>query len=1007
MNSFLQAVAKDMLAKHPDGLVDIAVVFPNKRASLFLNKALYEETGRPLWSPAYVTISDLYREHSNLTVPDQMLLVFRLYNVYREITGSDETLDHFYSWGELLLADFDDIDKNMVDADQLFINLETWQGMKDFSFLTDTQRQSLEEFFGRVMDNTELQQRFNDIWKYLAPIYHRFREKLEAEGLAYEGMLYRKVMEQQDIVFHYKHYIFIGFNLLQKVEQQLFRRMKEEGRAEFYWDYDVYYAHAPLSHKHGNRDMEQRTQDLAQANEAGKYISRYLDLFPNELSPSRISPDLSYDDIYDNMSDRKDITYISAPTENIQARYISSWLREKGRIAAAERTAIVLGDESLLQTVVHCLPDEVKDVNITTGYPLSASPVTTWMDALLDLQLKGTAGGKGRFRLKYVMAVLLHPYAKYVSDDCQTLLKELDEHKQYYPTQSYLTSNRDEAMGELFTILNPEEKYFPLMAWLSAILKRVGIGSNGSKDPLMHESTFRMYTLVNRLEETMCLTMADPESQNVPSIDPKTNKQIVSISIFQRLLSQLVQSTSIPYRGEPVIGIQIMGMLETRNLDFDHILVLSCNEGNLPKGMNDVSFMPHSIRAGYELTTVENKVAIYAYYFHSLMQRASDITLTYNNTTDDGRKGEMSRFMLQFMVENAACQEIRQLTLQSGQNVTLINRKEITKDADVMEKLQQIPRISPSALSKYLRCPLQFYYSSICGLREADNDNDEIDNRIFGDIFHRSAELIYYDLSDGYHRTITAQAIDELLKDRIRLHRYVDKAFAESLFKVESDDFKPQYNGLQLLNRKVIILYVERLLRLDRQSTPFDILSLEGRFYDKMTFSVNGQHHTVEVGGLIDRLDQVMIDGRPTIRVVDYKTGTPLGTKPKDVSEIFDSRYVDSKHTVYYLQAFIYAGIIRHGKEAITQVNPQQLPVAPCLLFIRQASFEGYDPTLTLSPGKSQIEVIDDIELKYHDFQEGLQNLLAEIYNAETPFKPTEETVRCGTCPYQNICGLA
>ena len=350
MRTFLQNVAKDILAKHgAENLADIAVVFPNKRASLFLNHALYEETGHTVWSPSYFTISDLFRNHSSLVVADQIDLVFRLYKAYVKLTGSDEPLDHFFSWGQLMLSDFDDLDKNLVDADKLFISLEAWQEMRDFSFLSDQQRQSLENFFGKVETDTVLQQRFNDIWKNLGPLYHAFRDDLRREDLAYEGMLYRDVVERKVSDFRFKHYVFVGFNLLQKVERRLFLQLKDAGMAEFYWDYDTYF----MSGNH----------------EAGRYIRRYIDRLPNELSSGRASEGIDTDSIYDNLSKKKDITYVSAPTEDIQARYVTTWLRSLGDVVKTNprAVAIVLCDERLLQNVIHCLPETVGEVNITTG----------------------------------------------------------------------------------------------------------------------------------------------------------------------------------------------------------------------------------------------------------------------------------------------------------------------------------------------------------------------------------------------------------------------------------------------------------------------------------------------------------------------------------------------------------------------------------------------------------------------------------------------------------------
>lgn len=986
-NTFLQYVAKDILAKHPDGLSDVAIVFPNKRASLFLNQALYEEAGRPLWSPAYITISDLFRQHSDKRVPDQILLVFKLYNTFCDLMGTDEELDHFYSWGQLLLADFDDLDKNMAEANKLFINLEAWQEMRDFSFLTDAQRESLENFFGKVLDNTEMQQRFHDIWRHLSEIYHSYRTRLEAEGLAYEGMLYREVAEQEYVDFRYRHYIFVGFNLLQKVEQRLFGRLKDMGRAEFYWDYDTYY--------------------MGKTNEAGKYIAQYLGKFPNELSCERISPGLSHDEIYSSMTLPKDITYASAPTENIQARYVSEWLRQGDRIKDGSRTAIVLGDEHLLETVIHCLPEEVGSVNITTGYPLASSPACTLVNALINLQLKGTSERSDKYRLKYITPVLRHPYAKYISDDCALLMQALTEHRRYYPSRAELTEGYDEALTELFAPMRADGGRLPLLSWVAAVLKRVGIGAREEASPLMHESVFRMYTLINRLDDILLPVTAEAVQSVYGNIDEASGKQLVSVAILQRLLTQVIQSTTIPFHGEPLLGIQVMGVLETRNLDFDHVLLLSCNEGNLPKSVNDASFIPHSLRAGYELTTIENKVAIYAYYFYALLQRAGDVTLTYNNSTEDGRRGEMSRFMLQFMVENAGRQPIHYKTLQSGQRATLIQRAPVEKSPEVLERLAALDRLSPSAINRYLRCPLQFYYNTVCHLHEQEHDDeDAIDNVAFGNIFHRTAELIYRDLSADCTRPVTAEAIAALLKDRAHIDRHLDQAFRDVLFKVDDSRFTPQYNGLQRLNKKVVRLYLERMLNLDKRLAPFDILSLEGSFYDKLTFDVQGQPRTIDIGGQIDRLDRVVRDGQSTVRVVDYKTGTPLKSLPATVADIFNPAFIDTKHTAYYLQAFLYASIVRHSPEALKTVNSGHQPVSPALFFIRQTTSDNYDPTLEFAVGRGQRDKITDIETYYDEFAEGMRGLLAEVFNPDVPFAPTDDANRCATCPYKDMCGL-
>lgn len=977
MRTFLQNVAKDILAKHGgDNLADIAVVFPNKRASLFLNQALYEETGHAVWSPSYFTISDLFRSHSSLVVADQIDLVFRLYKAYVKLTGSDEPLDHFFSWGQLMLSDFDDLDKNLVDADKLFISLEAWQEMRDFSFLSDQQRESLESFFGKVETDTVLQQRFNDIWKTLGPLYHAFRDDLRRDGLAYEGMLYRDVVERKVADFRFKHYVFVGFNLLQKVERRLFLQLKDAGMAEFYWDYDTYF--------------------MANGHEAGRYIRRYLDRLPNELSSARASAGIDTDTIYDNLSKQKDIAYVSAPTEDIQARYVTTWLRGLGDVVRTNprSVAIVLCDERLLQNVVHCLPDTVGEVNITAGYPLSATPAATLVGVLLALRLQGLCKDGKTYRLAYVNQVLCHPYAKYISEDISAIYDDLTTRKTFFPTVERLVGNRDEAARRVFTPVAPSlqgrDLIVGLLQWLADILKFTGVGSRAEEDPLMHESVFRMYTIVNRLKEVFAKTEVD-----------------CATVLLQRLLSQLVDSTSVPFHGEPALGIQVMGVLETRNLDFDHVLMLSCNEGNMPKGVNDASFIPHSLRRGYEMTTIENKVAIYSYYFHSLLQRASDVSMTFNNAADDGRQGEMSRFMLQFMVESGQARHIRRLTLQSGQNVSPVMRVPIAKTEAVARRLRDIKSLSPSAINRYLRCPLMFYYSTVCQLREADDDEQEIDNVIFGNIFHRAAELIYDDLSCHGKRPVTADMIDGLVKDGAKMEAILDQAFSEKLFKIDRAGYHPRYNGLQLLNRNVLLIYLRRLLRIDKANAPFDILALETDFYKEFSFEVNGIRRVIRLGGQVDRLDRV---GRQ-VRVVDYKTGRPLTSSAPSVEEIFNPDYVDSKHTVYYLQSFLYSDIISRSREAQEACRIAGDPVAPALLFIRQAKDETYNPILKVKDEgqegkrKATFSEVNDIASVHEAFASGLGTLLADIFDEGKPFEPTVHKDRCETCVFKDICG--
>lgn len=981
MKAFLKIVAKDMLEKYGTDMSDIAVVFPNKRASLFLNNYLAQLAHKPIWTPTYITISDLFRRHSDLKVADPIKSICDLHKTFVKCTGIDETLDHFYGWGQLLLADFDDVDKNMVDAKQLFANLSDIHELDDVSYLTDYQKEMIRKFFSNFTDdhNSELKKRFLQLWCHFYDIHTEFNQRMAEQGLAYEGALYRSVVSNENIEFRHKKYLFVGFNMMQVVELNLLDRLKKQGKAAFYWDYDQYYMD-------GN-------------NEAGHYIRQYLPYYPNELA------DYPQQEIYNNMTKNKDITYISAPTENIQARYVNSWLKENGRYKMGRNVAIVLSDESLLQSVIHSLPQEVGSINITIGYPLQQTPFYSLIQQLIQLQGIGHPKQGDTYRLHYVLIALRHPYTRYISEKYTELLAKLDEQKRFYPSRDFLSMDGDEGLTLLFRNLeeataSQDEYNRKLITYLLDVLRTIGTHAKDLNDPLFHESLYRTYTLLNRLQDL--IIAGDLQ---------------VDIITLERLIQQLIQTTSIPFHGEPAEGIQVMGVLETRNLDFDHILVLSCNEGKLPKGVNDSSFIPYSLRKAYGLTTVENKVAIFAYYFHSMLQRAHDITLTYNNATEDGQSGEMSRFMLQMMVESQ--HSIRRKTLVAGQKPLRPAYSDAQKTDEVMAVLDNIKMITPTFLNTYQRCQKQFYYKYVKGLLEPDEiDEDEVDNKIFGNIFHRAAELFYYTFASkddiatddqGKQRlirpiVITADNLDHALKDTSLVYRLVDQAFREELFKVSSSDYHPKYNGLQLINKEVIANYLRQLITIDRRQAPFSIIGMEIVVSTTLGVATARGQKLFRIGGFIDRLDSVAASGNPSalgnlaerIRVIDYKTGRSRTSHPKDIEEVFSTQPLAiGKHNDYYLQAILYSLIVKNDR----RYNPAQEPVSPGLLFIQNAGADDYDPTLKL--GK---ELLTDVAPLEAEFTNHLRSLLADIYDPALPLKPTEDKKRCVFCPYAALC---
>lgn len=930
--TFLEFVSEDIIHKWGTDLSRVAVVFPNKRAALFMNEHLARYARKPMWSPAYITISDLFRRHSDMQVGDSIKLICDLHKSFVKCTGLNESLDHFYGWGQLLLTDFDDIDKNMADADRIFCNLKDIHELDDISYLDDEQRKMLKRFFANFSDDhkSELKRRFLSLWSHFSDIYHDYNKRLQEQGLGYEGAIYREVATKDNIEFKYDRYIFVGFNLLQQVEQKLFARLKKMGKANFYWDFDEYYM---PHHK------------TTSATDAGHYISMYLEHFPNEL-------DTRSKEIYANMRQPKHISYISAATENIQARYVSQWLRNDNRYKDGRHTAVVMCDENILLPVMHSLPNEADKVNITSGFPLGMTPVASLISLLFDLYTTGAMQHSRRYRTQYVDKVLAHPYAQYIAD-CIPL----------------------SPMGKIDNIT--------LLQQIGTLIKHVGVKAKDESDALFQESIFRMYTIINRLEQLAASGDMD-----------------VDVTTLRRLTKQLITTTTIPFHGEPVVGIQIMGVLETRNLDFNHVLLLSCNEGNMPKSVNDSSFIPYSIRKAHGLTTIDNKVAIYSYYFHRLLQRAQDVTIVYNNTTDNGHTGEMSRFMLQLMVDGT--HNIKHLNLLAQNVPTTMCSKAIVKDEKIQQELDQMKNISPSAINVYIRCPLAFFYQYVARIKEPDCEDDTVDNRMFGNIFHKAAQFIYEDVTSR-HATVEKTQLQKYLKDEKMLETVVDRAFNEELFKLSASEAAnkkraTEYNGLQIINRKVIIEYLQQLLKTDQRLAPFTVLGLEKQVYNDIVFNTeDGAQRKVKIGGIIDRLDMVTdpTTGKPTIRVVDYKTGSPIKSVIKSIDEVFEGN--SYKHSDYYLQTFLYSLIINNS----SKLNPSKYNVSPALLFIKQASADNYDPVLCIDEHK-----VTDIGIYKTEYLKLLKEKLGEIFSKQKPFVPTNDKRTCEKCAFRMICGI-
>lgn len=975
METFLNHIAKDLIRKFQNRLQDIVLVFPNKRASLFMNEFLAQASDKPVWAPSYISISELFRQFSTFEVPDKIRLVCELYPIYRELrhqTEEEMPLDRFYSWGELLLADFDDLDKNMVPADKLYQNLKELKEMDNTGFLSDEQKEALSLFFNDFQfRETEIQQEFIRVWDILLELYTRYKEHLAAQNLLYEGALFRKVAEElTPAQLKAKQYVFVGFSVLDKAEQTLFRKIQEAGKALFYWDYDQYYLNATQ----GNM-------------EAGFFLRKNIQEFGNCLDES----------CFQSMSQPKEVEIISAATENAQVCHVSPWL-DQNLTQKESETAVVLCNETLLEPVLHGLSSKVENLNITMGFPLSSTPIYSFIKTLCDLHLTGYNKEKGCYRYAQVRSVLLHPYTQMISDQAQSLLAQLTADSRFLATP--LELGADEALASLFPAQCLMDSPLNFLMNLQKQAETAAHCLNSHKEdlnatfaPLYREALFNAYTLMNRLIKLV--------EDKILTVNAKT---------LLRFINQLMGSSSIPFHGEPVIGLQVMGVLETRCLDFKHLILLSLNEGMLPKGGNNASFIPYNLRKAFGMTLIEQKIAVYAYYFYRLIQRAEKVTFIYNNNTEGLQKGEMSRFLLQYLIEHPAHHKLSLQTLTTDQMPILSQDIIIQKTPQMMQKLlrhyqskyhkdgkEKYSFLSPSALNTYINCPLEFYFKYVAHIRVPEEVSDDIDNALFGTIFHRCSEKIYLHLTHGTgNGDIVASSLETILKNENFLRTVVNDTIKEEVFKINKSEDMPTLNGIQIIIQRVMLRYVRQLLERDLSLCPFTIRGLEKPILDKLPFRFQDKEEWVYIGGDIDRIDEYTEGTERILRIIDYKTsGSPQ--KAGTLEALFQNGVNGRQY--HALQAFYYAMQVNSNG-----LNPQHLCISPSLFYIQKAAADDYRPTVELSTGDKKTEAINNFEEQIGtDYRQLLREKIEELFSTTTPFTQCDGH-HCEFCDYKNLC---
>ncbi|MFA9392605.1 MAG: PD-(D/E)XK nuclease family protein [Prolixibacteraceae bacterium] len=942
MSKFLKNVAEYLFSQHANGMEHLNVVFPNRRAGLFFQKYLSQLIQQPLFSPNVLTISDLVGQFSSLKVVDHNVLIVELYQVFVELTQSGESLDDFYYWGEMLLSDFEDVDKYLVDTKQLFSNIQSLKEIDyGLDFLDEEQIQYLSTFWSNILQARQsgFKDEFLNIWRKLLLIYKKFNLQLEQKGWAYEGMMYRKMAEHISSLDEFDQeagYVLVGFNALNKCEENLFSFLQTKANASFFWDYDDYYKEA-------------------QQHEAALFLHKNMLKFP--------MPD-DFDVSSQNFSQLKEIEVVAVPGFAGQANFAASWLDlNKEQVTNQfDNTALVLCDETLLIPMLNSIPDSVSDLNITMGFPVKSSPAYALLKGLIDVDRNSRFNKNGElvFYFRNVLALMSNP-----------LMKEFIGHAGDQFVEQIRTENKIYLTGTDFEQVDFLNIVFALPTtaqqckeYLHTILKTF-FATNTTTDHILKESLYQLYLSINRLHDSLFA-------------DGTNIGKLFSKKLYYQLLLRQLDRLTIPFEGEPLLGVQLMGFLETRCLDFDNLILLSFNDDKLPGNSHRHSFVPYSLRKGFGLPVIEQRNAMYAYYFYRLIQRAKKVTMVYDSRTDGLSGGEVSRFATQLKFE------AKHLVLNEKQGIFnfepgAVQNILVEKTEPVVLKIKNFvlnKRISPSALNRYLECKLSFFFKYIEGINETDEVREDIDHLIFGRVAHKALELL---LLPFVGKEMDAADFNSILKDKKKLSLALNHALQTEYFKKGNFEL----NGRNLLVYDIILKYIVRILKYDKTIAPLKILSLEKTYEHSINLDVFGERANVRYGGVVDRLDQTA----NKIRVVDYKTGASEN-QLSSLDKLFESEKQQNKAA---FQTMLYANCV------VNQLDVT-LPVVPSVYGARSVFMEDFNPSFQLSGGQL-IYQANAVE-----FESRLQLLLEELVDVDVPFTQTAKVATCKFCDYKGIC---
>lgn len=955
MDSFLQDTAKDLLKKKGQ-LRNLTIVLPNRRAGLFFTRHLGQLIQEPTWMPEIKTIEDLFNESAQLRPADSLTLIFELYQVYCQLHPSPEPFDRFYFWGELILKDFNDLDQFMVDAGKLYHQLSALKEIEtDWSFLTAHQIALIQAFW-RSFEGKESQHKdkFLKFWELLSPLYDAYQLSLKVSGIAYPGMIYRKVAESlPEMTPPESTFVFVGFNAFTLTEEKLVKYFLANFGAEIYWDLDAYYVNDPQQ-------------------ESGLFFREYLKdpvlgpTFPANL-PQRIGKRAF-----------KIKTY-ATPLKVTQANLAGSILSQIGEFENLEETVVILPDEQMLFPLLNILPNDVKKINVTMGYPIKNTPVYTFLESVLELQrYTKIEEDQVHFYHKPVVDLLSSVYLRkenpVLSEEITSELKATN--------QVYIPQKSLKAGGRLFALIFNKYSSSDLLLGLMELVQ--ALAERSQVDGLDRSYLFQCYKQLNRLRDLLL----------------SRSEVAISLEFVIRIFRQIFREVKLPFEGEPLEGLQVMGVLESRNLDFKRVIICHMNEGSFPPSASLNSMVPFNLRKAFGLPVQEQNDAIYGYTFYRLLHRAEEVHLIYTTAGDQGRAGEKSRYIYQLSEELGFEMEGNReevvyvpIDIKSTEAIT------VQKDSTILNLMKRYlvngvgasaVAISPSALAVYLDCRLKFYFKYIAELAEEEEVSEEVDPAVFGNLVHGALENLYLGFIVRKKRSLLTPEDFPSLKDFI--FPAIEKAIRKQYFIQEDETLK--LSGHLIIARDVLQKYLLQILKLDADSAPFEIISLEAekKYKARLPIQTAFGTQTVLLGGIIDRVDK----REGVIRLMDYKSGKDNRVF-QSIESLFDR---ENKNRNKAAMQTLFYGLLYHYN-----FPENRLPLKPALLNLREIFKDDFSPYLEVKESKAKPIVVEN----YLDYKEAfeiqLQGILEELFSEDVPFDQTENLEKCSYCPYTGICG--